>query len=102
MRRLLILAALAALTLPVSTALAVPMCGGPDFRERDYGISPLFTGGSGEERLARLYEQKLRARGIDANTTRFWNGCIRTFVREGGVETMRFYDPDTLQEVPLD
>jgi hypothetical protein len=44
---------------------------------------------------------QLRQQGIDANMTRFWNGCIQTFVRDAdGKERMRFFDPDSYREIP--
>ena len=53
-----------------------------------------------EDEAADLYEQQLNARGIKAQQTRFWSGCIQTFVRENGHISMRFYDPATLEEIP--
>jgi len=49
---------------------------------------------------AEIYEQRLRQRGINAMQTRFWNGCIQTFVVENGKRSMRFYDPWSLEEIP--
>ena len=40
--------------------------------------------------------------GLDARQTTFWNGCVQTDVRENGKLTMRFYDPWTLEEIPVD
>jgi hypothetical protein len=56
----------------------------------------------GETERAQFYEQRLRMMGIDARQTTFWNNCIQTNVRENGKITMRFYDPWTLEEVPVD
>lgn len=81
-----------------TVALAVPMCDGPRFDKLDANGRPVYD----EEFLARQAELHLRQMGIDANETRFWNGCIQTFVRdETGHETMRFFDPDTYREVPI-
>jgi hypothetical protein len=98
MKKLALLATLALLASPVTAALAVPMCDGPRFDEVDANGHPLYN----EEFMAQQAELHLRQMGIDANETRFWNGCIQTFVRdETGHETMRFYDPDTYREVPI-
>jgi hypothetical protein len=55
-----------------------------------------------EQDRAAFYQMQLRARGVDASDTRLWQGCIQTFVTEGGHFTMRFYDPYTLEEIPVD
>jgi hypothetical protein len=96
-------AALLALLVGVaaSPALANPMCyaprgGGPVIQ------FSLEIGRLSEADRAAFYEQQLRARGIDASDTRFWQGCIQTWVTENGHFTMRFYDPYTLEEVPVD
>ena len=83
----------------LSTAsLAVPMCDGPRFDKLDANGRPLYD----EEFLARQAELHLRQMGIDANETRFWNGCIQTFVGDGtGHQKMRFFDPDSYREVPI-
>jgi hypothetical protein len=96
-------AALFALVLAttVTPALAVPSCLVP----RGGGSHIIFNleiGKVSEADRAAFYEQQLRARGIDASNTRFWNECIQTFVTEDGHFTMRFYDPYTLEEIPLD
>ena len=96
MKKLFAVGALALLFSPVSIASAVPMCNGPDFSLDSEGHPR-----ASEVDEAALGEQRLRAQGINANLTRFWNGCLQTFVREGGHETMRFYDPDTLREVSV-
>jgi hypothetical protein len=81
-----------------TAALAVPMCDGPRFDKLDADGRPVYD----EEFLARQAELHLKQMGIDANETRFWNGCIQTFVRdETGHETMRFFDPDSYREVPI-
>ena len=92
-----VLLALALLVATPVTAFAVPMCNGIDFSMVDSSGHPLYS----EEDEAKFAEIRLRGRGIDANSTRFWNGCIQTFVRENGHETMRFYDPNSLEEVPV-
>jgi len=96
MRVLLLAALLAGIAMP---ALAVPFCPGP----RGGGVVLGFeVGRMSETERAQFYEQRLRARGIDASDTRMWGGCIQTFVTENGHFTMRFYDPWTLEEIPLD
>ena len=83
---------------PATAALAVPMCDGPDFAKLDSNGNFVYS----EDQLSREAQQHLHAMGIDANNTRFWNGCIQTFVRDAsGHETMRFYNPDTYAEVPV-
>jgi hypothetical protein len=98
MRRLALALLVAAIALP---AFANPMCYAP----RGGGPSLQFSieiGKLSEADRAAFYEQRLRARGIDASDTRFWQGCIQTWVTENGHFTMRFYDPYTLEEVPVD
>lgn len=96
MKKLALLATLALLASPVTAALAVPMCDGPRFDEVDANAHPLYN----EEFMAQQAELHLRQMGIDANETRFWNGCIQTFVDDGtGHQVMKFYDYDTLAEV---
>ena len=73
------------------------MCDGPDFTELDGSGLVRYS----EPEESAFAEQRLRSMGIDASSTRFWNGCIQTFVRENGHTVMRFYDPDTLREVPV-
>ena len=82
-------------------ALAVPMCYVPRPGAPVIQFS-IVIGKLTEADRAAFYQQQLRARGIDASDTRFWNGCIQTFVTENGRFTMRFYDPWTLEEVPVD
>jgi hypothetical protein len=97
MKKIILLGALALLASPITAALAVPFCDKPGFDMLNADGKPLFS----ETELAAQAEQQLRAEGIDANMTRFWNGCIQTFVRDAsGHETMRFYDPDTYREIP--
>ena len=86
------------LALSATAAYAVPMCDGPRFDEVDANGHPLYN----EEFLAQQAELHLRQMGIDANETRFWNGCIQTFVTDASGHTkMRFYDPNTYEEVPV-
>ena len=93
---------LALLALPVALlaadpALAFPTCPSPRPGLRiEFHVN---FGRMTESERAAFFEQQLRARGIDAANTRFWENCIQTFVTEGGHVTMRFYDPDTLEEV---
>ena len=97
MRKFLAMGALALFLSPATAALAVPTCDGPDFSELDSSGHYRYS----EPDESAFAEQRLNAMGIDASSTRFWNGCIQTFVRENGHTTMRFYDPDTLREVPV-
>ncbi len=91
---------LAALLVFVATpALAVPFCHAP--RGGSAIVLQFEIGDLSETDRAKFYEQRLRARGIDAADTRLWNGCIQTFVTENGRFTMRFFDPWTLEEIPV-
>jgi hypothetical protein len=93
--------ALAALfAVGATPVLAVPMCYAP--RGSDMVIFEFQVGEMSETERAAFYEQQLRMRGIDAMHTTFWNGCIQTNVRENGRIGMRFYDPWSLEEVPVD
>ena len=94
MKALLVAGAFALLASP---ALAVPMCNQPMPEANgliNYGFGP-----ETESEAAAHFEQALHAEGIDAHQTRFWNGCIQTWVNVGGQDQMRFFDPDTLAEV---
>jgi|GEM_PF-1978617 len=100
MKTLVLLGAFALFSaLPVTAALAVPMCDGPrfdsDFRKH-FGRPVL-----GEQEAAANAELRLRQQGVDAHMSRFWNGCIQTFVKEGGRDVMKFYDYYSLREVPV-
>ncbi len=97
MKKLVLVAALALFTLPASAALAVPTCDGPDFGKLDAQGQPIYD----EQGEAQSAEMRLNSMGIDAHLTRFWNGCIQTWVSEGGKDKMKFYDPDTLREIPV-
>lgn len=97
MIRPLLAAAFALLATPV---LAAPFCHAP--RGGNVVVFEMEIGRLSETDRAQFYEMRLRALGIDAARTRLWNGCIQTFVTENGRFTMRFYDPWTLEEIPLD
>ena len=88
------------LALGATPALAVPMCYAP--RGGNVVIFEFQIGHMGETERAAFYEKQLRMRGIDARQTTFWNGCIQTNVRENGRISMRFYDPWSLEEIPVD
>jgi hypothetical protein len=97
MKRLAVAAVLALLATPT---LAVPMCYTP--KSGNIVVLEIEIGKMGETERAAFYEQQLKMRGIDARQTTFWNNCIQTNVRENGRISMRFYDPWTLEEVPVD
>jgi hypothetical protein len=93
--------AMAALVAVCATpSLAVPMCYTP--KSGNVIVLEFEVGKFSETERAQWYEQRLRMMGIDARQTTFWNGCVQTDVRENGKLKMRFYDPWTLEEVPLD
>ena len=97
MKKIILLSALALLATPVTAALAVPMCDGPAFDRVHKDGTPIYS----EIDEAALAEQELRSRGIDANDTRWWNGCLQTFVDTGGGHrVMKFYDPNSYREIP--
>jgi hypothetical protein len=52
-----------------------------------------------EAAVTQDYERQLISAGIPAHQTRFWNGCLETFVKVDGKDVMKFYDPGTLKEV---
>ena len=93
-----VLAALLALV--ATPTLAVPMCYAP--KGGNVIVFEFEIGKFSETERAQFYEKRLRMMGIDARQTTFWNGCIQTDVRENGKLKMRFYDPWTLEEIPLD
>ena len=95
MKKIILLSTLALLATPVTAAFAVPFCDSPRFDLKDSQGNNIWS----EEELAAEAEQRLRSHGIDANQTRFWNGCIQTWVKVDGQDVMKFYDPDTLREV---
>lgn len=94
------LAFAALIALVATPTLAVPMCYAP--RDGNVVIFEWEIGKMGESERAAFYEKKLQMRGIDARQTTFWNGCIQTNVRENGRISMRFYDPWSLEEIPVD
>jgi hypothetical protein len=89
-----------ALALVATPTFAVPMCYAP--KGGNVVIFEWEIGKMGESERAAFYEKKLQMRGIDARQTTFWNGCIQTNVRENGRISMRFYDPWSLEEIPVD
>ena len=93
-----VLAALLALV--ATPTLAVPMCYAP--KGGNVIVFEFEIGKFSETERAQFYEQRLRMMGLDARQTTFWNGCVQTDVRENGKLTMRFYDPWTLEEIPVD
>ena len=95
------LALAAATILAASPAFAVPFCHTPQ-TSGPVIIFQIEIGDLSEDDRAKFYEMRLNAMGIKASNTRFWQQCIQTFVREDGRETMRFYDPWTLEEIPVD
>jgi hypothetical protein len=96
-RQLVVVGGLALAALP-GTAQAVPLCDPTFYGFKDRFGNTLET----EQDAAARIEMQLRAHGIDARDSRFWNGCLQTFVRENGHTVMKFYDPDTLREIPVD
>ena len=89
----------AAICLTALPAAAAPFCHMP----QDGRIAlQIGSGIRSESEKAAFYELRLRQRGIDARDTRMWNECIQTFVLENGRISMRFYDPFTLDEIPVD
>jgi hypothetical protein len=97
LKKLILLGVIMLLAAPATAALAVPMCDGPDFGKQRSDGSFVYD----EAGEAARAEMMLRSHGIDAHLTRFWNGCIQTFVSENGQDVMKFYDPDTYREVPV-
>jgi hypothetical protein len=99
MKTLTLLGALALFVLPTTAALAVPMCDPPQLdKARDANGKRVI---SMDDVIASL-ENRLRGAGIDAHNSRLWNGCLQTFVTVGGRDVMKFYDPDSLAELPAD
>ena len=47
-----------------------------------------------------MLENRLRSEGIDVHNSRLWNGCLQTFETVGGRDVMKFFDPDSLAELP--
>lgn len=74
-------------------------CDGPDFNEVDSKGRPV----NDEEGMARRAELLLQAHGVHgAHSTRWWHGCLQTFVNIDGHEVMKFYDPWSYDEVTFD
>lgn len=99
MRKLILIGAVALLAMPATAAFAVPMCASPSVMgdgQKDYGF-----GIQTETEAATSFEQELNRQGIEAHQTRFWNNCIQTFVEVNGHTEMKFYDPLTLAEIPV-
>jgi hypothetical protein len=94
------LAFVALFALVATPTLAVPMCYAP--KGGNVVVFEFQIGKFSEAERAQFYEQRLRMMGIDARQTTFWNGCVQTDVRENGRLKMRFYDPWTLEEIPVD
>jgi hypothetical protein len=97
MKTILLLSALALFSIPTTAAFAVPMCDGPAFDRLKANGTPRYS----EEEMAMDAEMQLRSMGIDASDTRWWNGCLQTFVNENGHRVMKFYDPNSYREVPV-
>jgi hypothetical protein len=93
MRMLTGLGAAALFALSASAALAVPMCD-PDSVS---GKKSLFS----QDEVIRSIEADLRAQGIKVHNSRLWNNCLQTFVTVNGHDVMKFYDPNTRREIPL-
>ena len=96
------LAAIASmLVLTTAPALADPNClmsGGPGLRV-SIGIG---TGTFSERERAEFDVMRLRRHGIDADTAeRTWLGCIKVTRREAGRWVTEYYDPQTLEQKPL-
>ena len=86
-----------ALALLASPALAVPYCQSIQNGPHNFGF-----GATTEAEAAAQLEMELNAEGIGAHQSRFWNGCLQTWVSENGQDIMRFFDPTTLREIPVD
>jgi hypothetical protein len=101
MMRTALALALVLLATPALAERIVPMC--PQYEpglhfEFGFSIGEKMT----ETERAAFYEQRLRARGINASQTVFWNGCLQAIVRENGHNTMQYFDPDTLERIELE
>lgn len=81
-----------------SMMTATLKCDGPDFNLRDSRGKPVYD----EEGMARDGEIEIRMHGATgAHQTRFWNGCLQTWVRIDGKDVMKFYNPNTYEEVAV-
>lgn len=82
-----------------STAMAVPFCTQPIMKNGmvNYGYGLMSEGDA-----AKQFEVVLRGLGYDGHNTRFWNGCVVTFITNAdtGKDEMHFFNPDTLTELP--
>ena len=54
-----------------------------------------------QDEVIRSIEADLRAQGIKVHNSRLWNNCLQTFVTVNGHDVMKFYDPNTRREIPL-
>jgi hypothetical protein len=97
MKKLVLITALALFSLPATAALAVPMCDRSVFTSFNAKGEVVFD----EIKAAEQAELQLRSEGIHAHMTRFWNGCIQTFVNVDGKDVMKFYDPNSLREIEV-
>lgn len=80
---------------------AVPFCHSPR-GDAPVLVLEIEVGELSEIDRAQFYELRLRSMGIEASNTRFWQQCVQTFVREDGRTTLRYYDPWTLEEIPVE
>lgn len=97
MKTFVLIAAAALFALPATAALAVPRCDNSGYAQVNSNGEWVVD----EVKAGAQAEMDLRGAGIDAHMTRFWNGCIQTFVNVDGKDEMKFYDPTTLREVPV-
>ena len=87
------------LTLAATPSFAdVPFCHMP--RGGSTITFDIEIGDISEQDRARFYEQRLNMMGIPARNTTVWNGCIQAEVRTNGHNTLRYFDPWTLEEIP--
>lgn len=99
MKSSILLGALALLLLPTTATLAAPMCDPPHLgNARDDNGKRIFS----QDEVITSLENRLRGEGIAAHDSRLWNGCLQTFVTVGGRDVIKFYDPDSLAELPAD
>jgi len=93
MKTLILFGVTALLSTPILTAAAAPYCDTPIYEKGERMFS--------DAELAQQAERELHRRGIDATNTRFWNGCLQTFVKdENGKSVIKFYNPDSYAELP--
>ena len=97
MKTFTLFGALALFLLPATAALAVPMCDPPHISNaRDAGGNRITT----QDDVIAMLENRLRSEGIDVHNALLWNGCLQTFETVGGRDVMKFFDPDSLAELP--